>query len=246
MSLHEGLAGLARRAFGPRKKQHRFHYEKLADRFRSRKRQPQPWQDVISMADLRPTDQVLDVGCAEGLIALEVAKYVAHVDGLEIEPIRVQEAKRIAGERGVSNVDFAVGSVVDAQYEPNSYDVILFLEVLGKPTDSGQVDLDDLAKLLRVTRRQIVVRIGLQKTLMAGVRGSISLAQILSKMDECGFDAICFARREGAFGNMIIGNRRGTDAKIKKAPPILLVPTEFQREHPCLRGVEVGAERDFL
>lgn len=222
-------------------KGYRFHYQKvdaLAPIF-----QPESWREILLVADLRPTDQVLDMGCAEGLVSMEVAQHVAHVDGVEIDPRRVEEARRLAKQRKLDNISFAAGSVVDYPLKPRSYDVMLLLAVLGKKTETGYVGVKELERLLGATRRQIIIRLGVQKPSM--VKRSITLPEILAKMDECGFDGICFARRIPS-GNLIVGNRRGTDARLGTVPPFVLVPTEdLQKTHPCLRSATIGSLRDF-
>jgi len=55
------------------------------------------------MSSFRPTDDVLDVGCAEGMIALELAKSVKHVHGIELEAHKVAKALEFAAERGCKN-----------------------------------------------------------------------------------------------------------------------------------------------
>jgi SAM-dependent methyltransferase len=227
---------------GGDRKGYRFHNDKLKDRF-SGMRATTAWHDVILAADLRPGDHVLDMGCAEGEVPFEVAKHVAHVTGVEIEPARVEMAKSIARENGVRNVTFAVGTASDYPLEPESFDVVLFLHVMGKKTSTGHVGLAELARLLKATRRQIIVRLGIQKKTMFD-RG-ITLQSIYKTMDECGFDGICFARQEAWYGHLIIGHRRGAGARIAKAPPFVLVPTDQMMDHPCLKGTTVAAYDEF-
>ncbi len=155
-------------------KQHKFHYEKISGRLRDQKT---PWQDVLLAADLRPNDRALDMGCAEGHVSLEVAKFVDHVDGIEIDPARVNEANRIAAERGCQNVSFSVGSITDFALQPDAYDVSLLLHVLGKPTNSGFIGLAELQRMLVATKRQIIIRLDIQAR--STVLRSISLHGIL-------------------------------------------------------------------
>jgi SAM-dependent methyltransferase len=198
------------------------------------------WKDIGQIGDFRAADHVLDMGCAEGLISLLVAKQVARVHGVELSAERVKQAQLEAVRQNIHNISFAAGSVTDYPVEPNSYDVVLFLGVLNKKTDTGYVGTKELERLLRATRRQIIIRANIQSYEKQITR----LIDILEKMDEQGFDAICFSRRLGQ-GNMIIGNRRGTDAKLGTVPPLVLVPTEHLREHPCLRGARIGTIKDF-
>ena len=69
--------------------------------------------DVMVRTDLHPRDTVLDVGCAEGLITLEVARKVRHVRALDVVPQRIEAAGRLAADRNVSNVTFECMSVCD-------------------------------------------------------------------------------------------------------------------------------------
>ena len=105
---------------------------------------------------------------------------------------------------------------------------------------SWRVGLPELEKLLRATKRQIVVRANLQSYEKLAVR----LVDVERLMDSAGFDCICFSRREG-HGNMVIGNRRGAGGKLVTVPPLVLMPTETVRDHPCLRGAHIGSYADF-
>jgi hypothetical protein len=74
----------------------------------------------------------LDVGCAEGLIAMECAKAgAAHVHGIELVPQRVADGNRL---RGSLPCTFELGNV--ATYSPaRPYDVLLALSILHKLPD---------------------------------------------------------------------------------------------------------------
>jgi hypothetical protein len=74
----------------------------------------------------------LDVGCAEGLIAMEMAKAGAiHVHGVEVVAQRVADANRLRGSLPCS---FDVGNV--STYSPaRPYDVLLALAILHKLQD---------------------------------------------------------------------------------------------------------------
>ncbi len=179
------------------------------------------WNDIAEVADFRPTDRVLDMGCAEGLISFEVAKRAAHVDGVDIDANRIERAKSGAAKRGVKNVSFFQGSVVDFALDPAGYDVILFLSVMA-PRNSDRVGMREFIRLLRAARRQIVVRINVQQS----TREETLLGSMLGAMEDEGFDGVCFLARRKSHGNLVIGNRRGTDARLNKIPPIALVPTD--------------------
>ena len=204
------------------------------------------WDDIAQIVDLRPSDLVLDMGCAEGLISFEVAKYVSHVDGVEINPYLLERAISEAVGKKVKNISFTVGSVIDFRASPKSYDVVLFLGVMGKRVGakrvgSKRVGLVELEKMLMAARRQIVIRVNVQKR--AKDKSDFTLHKILTLMERQEFDGICFSPRKGR-GDLIVGNRRNSDARIRSALPLVLVPTEMMRNHPCLRDVSISAQDD--
>ena len=88
---------------------------------------------------------VLDVGCAEGLISLELAAAGARsVTGVEIVPGHVHIGNRLAEERQLSNCQFLHA---DANiYTPSQrYDVVLLLALLHKlrePAECARVFAD--------------------------------------------------------------------------------------------------------
>lgn len=216
----------------PRRKYKRGYYsdkEDLSER----------WDDVAQIVDLRPDDVVLDMGCAEGLISLEVAKRVSHVDGVEISSHLLERAQSRARKDGVENVSFSVGSVIDCAVPAGSYDVVLFLGVMGKRAGARRVGVAELERMLAATRRQIVVRVNVQKRAYLEEDDDFRLHDVLAAMERHDFDAICFDKREG-HGNLIVGNRRGSGGRLRAALPHIVVPTELMADHPCLRGVSVA------
>lgn len=75
---------------------------------------------------------VLDVGCAEGLISLELARYGArHVHGVEIVSTHVDVANRLRGDLPCS---FEVADVNDWTPSGN-YQIVLMLAILHKLRD---------------------------------------------------------------------------------------------------------------
>lgn len=92
----------------------------------------------------------LDVGCAEGLIGIEMAKAgAAHVHGIELVPERVQDALRLRHSLPCS---FEVADV--ATYTPSkAFDVVLALSILHKMPDPSET----LRRLVATTCDKLVV-----------------------------------------------------------------------------------------
>lgn len=189
------------------------------------------WDDVEEVADLRAEDTVLDVGCAEGLVALAAARKVRHVHGLELLTHRVEAARKFAQQENIPNVTFEEASILDYEIAPLSYDVIFFLGVYAAPTPSGKIGPKELEKVLKGARRQAVIRVEAQ--VMPEAEGRLD--EILTLMDQLGFDGLCFPKRYPQHGNIIIGNRRGSGVKVPGLPELVILPKRFATSHPIVR-----------
>jgi SAM-dependent methyltransferase len=181
------------------------------------------WLEVRRLMDLRPTDHVLDVGCAEGWMTLEMAREVEHAHGFDTVEIRIEEAQRLAKERGIENATFEVASVIGYPIEPLSYDVTLFSSVWGRQSASQDVGVRELETLLRGTRRELVARINVMD--FPG-----RLEEILDGCDRNEFDALSFP------GKLIVALRRGQDTQIPQLPRYAIVPTSRLEDSPVARA----------
>jgi SAM-dependent methyltransferase len=62
---------------------------------------------------IRPGSRLLDIGCGDGASTLQFARRAASVHGVDYVDRHVAAARRDAEARGVTNVSFAVGDVMD-------------------------------------------------------------------------------------------------------------------------------------
>jgi SAM-dependent methyltransferase len=90
---------------------------------------------------LGPGMRLLDVGCGPGTITMDLAELVGpdgRVTALERTDEALELARAEAGERGVENVDFVVGNVVDLDLPDASFDVVHAHQVLQHVDDPVQ------------------------------------------------------------------------------------------------------------
>jgi SAM-dependent methyltransferase len=176
---------------------------------------------VCRFADLRPTDDVLDVGSGDGLVATEMARLVEHVHGIDISPTRTEQAARLAAERGIRNATFETVAISDFGFEPLSWDVTVFMRVWGKSAGTKRaVGAEDLVRILRATRRQVVMQAGKRHLEEAH-------AEILDACDQNGFDVFFFRRP-----TLTLANRRGEDVRLGELPELAIVPTAWLLDQP--------------
>lgn len=156
--------------------------------------------EVLKYAEFRPDDGVIDIGCAEGLITMEIAKQVKHIRGVELRPQRVDAAKQIAAERGIENISFEVGSVPTLELQVRSYDVVMFLGVFQhlKREDKWL----SMVKVFTATRRSVILRMPLFHTKNAC--RATKLADLCRELD---FALTIYPRHEPSGGSFMIANR---------------------------------------
>ncbi|MEV0275774.1 class I SAM-dependent methyltransferase [Streptomyces sp. NPDC050610] len=84
------------------------------------------------LGSLKPDMRVLDVGCGPGTITADLAELVPQggVTGLEAAAGVLEQARGVARERGLDNVDFAVGDVHELDFPDDSFSVVHAHQVL--------------------------------------------------------------------------------------------------------------------
>jgi 2-polyprenyl-3-methyl-5-hydroxy-6-metoxy-1,4-benzoquinol methylase len=156
--------------------------------------------EVLKYTEFRPGDEVIDIGCAEGLITMEVAKRVKHIRGVELSPQRVDAAKQIAAERGIENVSFEAGSVTTLELPARSYDLVLFLGVF------QHLKRDDkwlsMVKVFGAAKRSVILRMPLFHA--QNPYRTTKLAELCRELD---FTLTIYPRQETSGGSFMIASR---------------------------------------
>ncbi|RCI12848.1 hypothetical protein L249_0620 [Ophiocordyceps polyrhachis-furcata BCC 54312] len=96
------------------------------------------WRTALNSAayllpHLRPDMKILDIGCGPGTITVDLAGYYVpegHVTGVDRAGEVLDQARALATERGVTNVDFAEADANRLHYPDESYDVVICHQVL--------------------------------------------------------------------------------------------------------------------
>jgi SAM-dependent methyltransferase len=103
--------------------------------------------ELVSAADVRADDDVLDVGCGTGNVAITAARRGATVTGVDVTPSMLETARENAEVAGV-DVDWRAGDATDLPFADDSFDVTLSSlgHMYGDPPAAAA------AELQRVTR----------------------------------------------------------------------------------------------
>lgn len=102
---------------------------------------------------------VADLGCGRGQIglALLVAGLAERVTGLDLDPVKIADAKRAAGALAAAGgppADFAVADISAAIIEP--CDTVLIFDVLLQMPDAAQYAL--IGRMAAAARRRVLIR----------------------------------------------------------------------------------------
>jgi len=80
-------------------------------------------QEVVDLVGPKKGDLVLDVATGTGNTALALAPLVRRVIGLDVTREMLSEARRVAGERSITNVDWVMGDAEHLPFQDATFDV---------------------------------------------------------------------------------------------------------------------------
>jgi ribosomal protein L11 methylase PrmA len=82
---------------------------------------------MLRLAEVGPGDVVYDLGCGDGRIVIEAARMGARGVGVDLDPVRIREARENARAAGVEDrVELRVGDLFETDVRPATV-VALFL-----------------------------------------------------------------------------------------------------------------------
>ena len=97
---------------------------------------------------LKPTDTVLDLGCAKGSVDLRLAGAVEAIHGIDISSKMIAAAREAAEAPQITNVFFTQATVFDERLEGEAFEVVLAFAILHLLEDTPEV-LRRIGKLLK-------------------------------------------------------------------------------------------------
>jgi 2-polyprenyl-3-methyl-5-hydroxy-6-metoxy-1,4-benzoquinol methylase len=88
---------------------------------------------------LKPEDRVLDFGCATGTKAIELARHVKEIKGIDISSKMIEAAKKKAAEKKIGNINFAKVSLFGKDLNHDPFDVVVGFNILHLLEDPDHV-----------------------------------------------------------------------------------------------------------
>ncbi len=112
---------------------------------------------LASLADLHPTDRVVDVACGPGIVATHLAPEVAQVVGVDLTPKMLELARTRAASRGVDDrCRFIDGSMDGLPFPDGCFDVAVSRYALHHAHHVDSV-ADELVRVVRAGGHIVVV-----------------------------------------------------------------------------------------
>ena len=95
---------------------------------------PQPVVDkMLSMARVTGNDRLYDLGCGDGRIVVTAARLGAHGVGIDIDPVRIEEARQNAQAAGVADrVEFRVADLFASDFSQATVVTLYLLPVINR------------------------------------------------------------------------------------------------------------------
>lgn len=82
-------------------------------------------QWLVEAHPLTGNERVLDAGTGAGHAAFAFAPYVQFVEGVDITPLMLEQARKGAAARGLENIRFSQADVEELPHEENTFDLVV-------------------------------------------------------------------------------------------------------------------------
>jgi SAM-dependent methyltransferase len=109
-----------------------------------------------ALGHLLPPVEVVDIGCGEGYLTVEVARWARRVMAVDRSAAVLARAKALAGRRRAANIVFKRGELEKLPLDSASVDVAILSQALHHAADPGQA-MAEAARVLRPGGKVLVL-----------------------------------------------------------------------------------------
>jgi ArsR family transcriptional regulator len=112
------------------------------------------WSRALGL--LLPPLDVIDIGCGEGYLTIEAARWARTVVGVDRSPAVLARARQLAERRRVTNITWKRGDIERVPVSDASFDVALLSQTLHHAADPGRA-VHEAARVLRPGGRVLIL-----------------------------------------------------------------------------------------
>jgi ubiquinone/menaquinone biosynthesis C-methylase UbiE len=154
-------------------------------------------QQTITLARLRPGEEVLDVGCGTGTLALDAARRVGpsgKVAGIDPSAVQIARAQAKAAKFGPS-VEFQTGVIEELPFPDASFDVVLSTLMMHHlPAPLKRQGLAEIARVLKPGGRLVIGDFTRKQDRSGRARrfhaGGSNLHELVALISDAGFSQV--------------------------------------------------------
>jgi len=111
---------------------------------------------IVEAARPGPEHAVLDVACGGGIVVCAFAPHVRQASGIDVTPAMLDEAQRLAAEKGLTNVEWRQGDVNALPFEDGRFTIVVTRFSVHHFSDPAVV-LREMARVCAPGGRLVVV-----------------------------------------------------------------------------------------
>lgn len=106
---------------------------------------------ALMLEEKYPKGKILDIGCGDGWIGIELAKHGFKIWGIDSSKTAIKQARKNAKKSGLDqSIKFELGNALELPYESNFYDAVvdrgLFHHIL---PENRQIYLENVLRVLK-------------------------------------------------------------------------------------------------
>ena len=169
--------------------------EQFHDTFSFRGKFRELRQRTANLAQLQPGEQVLDVGCGTGTLAMEVARRVGPADrvaGVDPGTQQIARARAKAARRNVP-IDFQIGVIEQLAFPDQTFDVVFSTLMMHHlPASLKRQGLAEIARVLKPGGRLVIADFKRKQERQGRAArfhaGGSSMQDLVALVKEAGFE----------------------------------------------------------
>jgi ubiquinone/menaquinone biosynthesis C-methylase UbiE len=154
-------------------------------------------QRTVNLARIQPGEQVLDVGCGTGTLAIEVQSRVGragHVAGIDPGTQQIARARSKAARRNLP-IDFQIGVIEHLPFPDQTFDVVLSTLMMHHlPKSLKRQGLAEIARVLKPGGRLVIADFKHKKERQGQAArfhaGGSSMQNLAVMISEAGFEHV--------------------------------------------------------